>query len=67
MRKAADDIWNTYLDTSSMHQINVDNKARSHCKEGLPNPNNTMFELAQTQVRANTLIICFCHCHYYNY
>lgn len=51
LRKGADDIWNTYLDTSSMHQINVDNKARSHCKEALQNPNNTMFEMAQNQVK----------------
>lgn len=50
MRKGADDIWNNYLDTSAMHQINVDNKARSHCKEALQNPNNTMFEMAQNQV-----------------
>jgi hypothetical protein len=50
LKKSADEIWNSYLDTSSAHQINVDNKARSHCKEALQNPNNTMFEMAQTQI-----------------
>jgi hypothetical protein len=50
MKRRSHEIWNTYLDTSSMHQINVDNKARSHCKEALQNPNNSMFEMAQTQV-----------------
>ena len=50
MRKEADDIWSTYLDTASMHQINVDSKARSRCKEGLQCPSSTMFEAAQTQI-----------------
>lgn len=59
MRKGADDIWSTYLDTSAMHQINVDNKARSHCKEALQNPNNTMFEMAQNQVRTQERLDLF--------
>ncbi|CAF0758450.1 unnamed protein product [Brachionus calyciflorus] len=50
MKKEASNIWRTYLDTSSMCQINVDNKARSSCQEALQTPNNTMFELAQTQI-----------------
>lgn len=50
MKTEASNIWQTYLDTSSMCQINVDNKARSSCQEALQNPNNTMFELAQTQI-----------------
>lgn len=50
MKAEASNIWQTYLDTSSMCQINVDNKARSSCQEALQNPNNTMFELAQTQI-----------------
>jgi len=33
-----------------MTQINVDSKARSHCKEALQNPNSAMFEKAQTHV-----------------
>jgi hypothetical protein len=50
MSKAAKEIWNTYLDTSSTNQINVDSKARSQCQEALQSPNCAMFELAQTQV-----------------
>jgi hypothetical protein len=50
MRREADNIWQSYLDTSSMHQINVDNKARSSCKEALSSPTNDMFEMPQTQV-----------------
>jgi regulator of G-protein signaling len=50
MKKEAERIWHLYLDTSSSHQINVDNKARNRCKEHLANPTRTMFELAQTQV-----------------
>ena len=50
MKKIANEIWSTYLDTSSMCQINVDNKARSSCQEALQNPNSTMFEMAQTQI-----------------
>jgi hypothetical protein len=50
MKKEAERIWHLYLDTSSSHQINVDNKARSRCKEHLPNPTRTMFEMPQTQV-----------------
>ena len=46
----ANEIWNTYLDTSANYQINVDNKARSQCKENLLKPNNEMFEAAQLQV-----------------
>ncbi len=51
MKKEAERIWHLYLDTSSSHQINVDNKARSRCKEHLANPTSTMFEMAQTQVQ----------------
>lgn len=47
----ANEIWKTYLDTSANYQINVDNKARSQCKENLQKPNNSMFEAAQLQVR----------------
>lgn len=50
MKAEASNIWQTYLDTSSMCQINVDNKARSSCQEALQNPNNTIFESAQTQI-----------------
>ena len=50
LKKAADDIWNNYLDTSSMYQINVDSKARSHSKDALLHPNNKMFEMAQAHV-----------------
>jgi len=50
MRRTASEIWSEYLDTSSMTQINVDSKARSHCKEALQNPNSGMFEKAQTHV-----------------
>jgi hypothetical protein len=50
LKKAADEIWNTYLDTSSMYQINVDSKARGHSKDALIHPNNKMFEMAQTHV-----------------
>lgn len=67
MRKGADDIWNTYLDTSSMHQINVDNKARSHCKEALQNPNNTMFEMAQNQVQKSFKILSLVSSNLYYY
>ena len=51
MKRISTEIWNEYLDTSSMTQINVDSKARSHCKEALQNPNSEMFEKAQTHVR----------------
>ncbi len=51
MKRVSTEIWNEYLDTSSMTQINVDSKARSHCKEALQNPNSEMFEKAQTHVR----------------
>ncbi|CAF0915606.1 unnamed protein product [Brachionus calyciflorus] len=50
MKQVANEIWNTYLDTSSMCQINVDNKARSSCQEALQTPNLSMFEMAQTQI-----------------
>ncbi|RNA12904.1 regulator of G- signaling 14-like isoform X1, partial [Brachionus plicatilis] len=50
MKKEAEDIWQTYLDTSSQCQINVDNKTRSNCKEGMQNPHCKMFELAQSQI-----------------
>ncbi|RNA03336.1 regulator of G- signaling loco-like isoform X1 [Brachionus plicatilis] len=50
MKAEASNIWQTYLDTSSMCQINVDNKARSSCQDALLTPYNTMFELAQTQI-----------------
>lgn len=46
----ANEIWSEYLDTSSMTQINVDSKARSHCKEALLEPNSAMFEKAQTHI-----------------
>lgn len=51
MKNTANEIWSEYLDTSSMTQINVDSKARSHCKEALQNPNDEMFEKAQTHVK----------------
>ena len=57
MKKAAAEIWSEYLDTSSMTQINVDSKARSHCKDALQNPNETIFEKAQTHV--NNIKIAF--------
>ena len=47
----SNEIWKTYLDTSAQYQINVDNKARSQCKENLLKPNNKMFEAAQLQVK----------------
>lgn len=50
MKKEAFDIWQTYLDTSSLCQINVDNKTRTSCKEEMQNPNCLMFELAQSQI-----------------
>ena len=50
LKRGADDIWNTYLDTASMYQINVDSRARGHSKEALAHPNNKMFEMAQTHV-----------------
>ena len=51
MKTEAERIWHLYLDTSSSHQINVDNKARSKCKEQLNNnPTSSLFEMAQTQV-----------------
>lgn len=50
MRKEALDIWQTYLDTSSLCQINVDNKTRTSCKEEMQNPHCSMFELAQSQI-----------------
>jgi hypothetical protein len=50
MKLNSNEIWNTYLDTSANYQINVDNKARSQCKENLLQPNNSMFEAAQLQV-----------------
>jgi len=55
LKKAADEIWNTYLDTSSMYQINVDSKARGHSRDALIHPNNKMFEMAQTHVN---IFIC---------
>jgi len=51
MQRTAKEIWAEYLDTSSMTQINVDSKARSHCKEALQTPNSAMFEKAQTHVK----------------
>jgi hypothetical protein len=50
MKEASKDIWTTYLDTSSLRQINVDSKARHQCESGLNEPNNEMFELAQLQI-----------------
>ena len=50
MKINSNEIWNTYLDTSANYQINVDNKARSQCKENLLQPNNSIFEAAQLQV-----------------
>ena len=50
MKRTSQEIWNTYLDTSSIRQINVDSKARTSCKEGLQDPNSEIFEMAQTQV-----------------
>ena len=54
MRRESELIWSTYLDTASMHQINVDNKARSHCRDALASqqPNAAMFETAQSQIFA---------------
>ncbi len=50
MKNEAERIWKLYLDSSSLNPINVDSKARIHCKEYLENPTNTMFDIAQTQV-----------------
>ncbi len=50
MKNEAERIWKLYLDSSSLNPINVDSKARTHCKELLENPTNTMFEMAQNQV-----------------
>lgn len=50
MKKEAMEIWQTYLDTSSLCQINVDNKTRTSCKEEMQNPHCSMFELAQSQI-----------------
>ena len=58
MKKEAELIWNFYLDTSSMHQINVDNKARSHCKEAMLNPSSDVFEMAQSQVNDQLTFNC---------
>lgn len=57
MKKVSNEIWNEYLETSSMTQINVDSKARSLCKEALQSPNSEMFEKAQTHVRNQFLVI----------
>lgn len=58
MKQSANEIWSEYLDTSSMTQINLDSKARSHCKEALQNPNDEMFEKAQTHVIIFSFILC---------
>jgi regulator of G-protein signaling len=46
-------IWNDYLDVKSIHQINIDNKAKIIVKEALSNPNKQMFEVAQSQVKSD--------------
>ena len=54
MRAESQAIWSVYLDTASMHQINVDNKARSFCREAMTadEPHSAMFEPAQSQIFA---------------
>ncbi len=50
LKNEAERIWKLYLDSSSLNPVNVDSKARIHCKEHLENPSNTMYEMAQAQV-----------------